>query len=96
MIFGKRKNKLLTGGGTSGSSPASPDLRLTPMNLTNSDLLRILALLTFSEEDTPSNFYQALGLTLLLRTLPADEPCVAHHFREVQELLRAFNPSPVE
>lgn len=66
------------------------------MNLTNSDLLRILALLAFDEEDTPNNFYQALGLKLLLRTLPQDELCMAHHFREVQELLRAFNPSPVE
>lgn len=66
------------------------------MNLTNSDLLRILALLAFDEEDTPNNFYQALGLTLLLRTLPPNELCMGHHFREVQELLRAFNPSPVE
>ncbi len=66
------------------------------MNLTNSDLLRILALLTFREEDSPHNFYMALGLTLLLRTLPQHELCMAHHFAEVQELLRAFNPSPVE
>lgn len=66
------------------------------MNLTNSDLLRILALLAFDEESSPHNFYMALGLTLLVRTLPQNELCMAHHFAEVQELLRAFNPSPVE
>ena len=62
------------------------------MNLTNSDLLRILALLKFDEENEPHKFYMALGLTMLLRTLPQDELCTAHHFAEVQELLRAFKP----
>lgn len=92
-IFYQSQNKSLTGRGSSRSPSVSPDLRRTTMNLTNSDLLRILWLLPFSEENEPHKFYMALGLQKMLERMLPDSICLAHHFAEVSELLRALNPN---